>query len=203
MALKVLLRRNIEGVGEVGDIVRVKPGYARNFLLPRGYAAIVTPDALAQIAKDKVVEARRLAQVKEHNDLLVKQLEGMKLTIEVRAGDDGHLYGSVGVKQILAAFEADGYRFEARQIRFDPVRELGEYMIPVHISGDHVVEVKLWVVRDAIDAMNAAEAFPDQGIIEDDYDDGDVADGGEAAEGEATETAEAEATQAEGEAAAR
>jgi large subunit ribosomal protein L9 len=160
MAVEVLLRRTIEGVGNVGDVVRVKNGYARNYLIPKGYASFVSPDAMAQIEKDREVEARRQAELARYNQALAEKLESMTLTIEVRAGDDGHLYGSVGPKHVIAAFEDEGFPFQERQIRFEPVRELGEYEVPVHLSHDLVVVVKLWVVQDArdVEMLQAASA---------------------------------------------
>jgi len=158
MALKVLLRRTIEGVGDVGDVVRVKPGFARNYLLPRGYAALVTADAMRRIEKDKEVEAKRQAELSKANAALVSKLEEMTLTIEVRAGEDGHLYGSVTARDVIAAFAREGYKFQERQVRFETVRELGEYAVPVHLSREHQVDVSLWVVQDVrdIEAMKAA-----------------------------------------------
>jgi len=158
MAFEVLLRRSIEGVGTVGEVVRVKNGYARNFLLPKGYAAIVSDESMRAIQKDKMVEAVRLAELEKYYAEVAEQLEKIQLTIEARAGEDGHLYGSVGVKHVLDAFTAVGFNFEARQIRFEPVRELGEYVIPVHLSQELAVDVKLWVVQDAGEAVELAEA---------------------------------------------
>ncbi len=158
MAFEVLLRRSIEGVGKVGEVVRVKNGYARNYLLPKGYAAIVSDDSLRQIEKDKKVEAVRLAELAKYHAEVAEQLEKTQLTIEARAGEDGHLYGSVGVKHVLDAFAEIDFNFEARQIRFEPVRELGEYVVPVHLSRDLAVDVKLWVVQDAAEAVELAEA---------------------------------------------
>lgn len=198
MAMEVLLRRTIEGVGDVGDIVKVKPGFARNYLLPKGYAARVTADAMRRIDKDREVEAKRQAALAEHYTELVKQLGEMELTIEVRAGEDGHLYGSVAAKHVLAAFIQRGYELKERQIRFDAVREIGEYTVLVHLSAEHQVEVKLWVVQDVRDiegikaeAIAAAEAVARAEAGEGDLEDGEA---GEAGEGEASAEATAETT---------
>ena len=158
MAMEVLLRRTIEGVGEVGEVVRVKNGYARNFLFPKGFAAVVSPDAMRGIEKDKEIEAKRQAELAEYHATLAKQLADMTLTLEVRAGEDGHLYGSVTARHLIAAFEAEGYSFTERQIRFEPVRELGNYEIPVHLSAEQIVNVNLWVCQDVqdLEAMKAA-----------------------------------------------
>ena len=91
MAIEVLLRRTIEGVGTVGEVVKVKNGYARNYLFPMSFAAPVTPDALRNIEKDKASQLVREKDMAKKRDLLLERLADLKLTIEARAGDDGHL----------------------------------------------------------------------------------------------------------------
>jgi large subunit ribosomal protein L9 len=157
MAIKVLLRRNIEGVGDVGEVVRVRPGYARNFLLPKGYAALVTADAMARIEKDKAAEAVRQAALAQERAQVADRLRDLSLKVEARAGADGHLYGSVGPRQVIAALLAQGLRFEERHVRFETVRELGDYEVDVVLARDHVVPVKLSVVQDAHEAQVLAE----------------------------------------------
>jgi len=157
MAIKVLLRRNIEGVGDVGEVVRVRPGYARNYLLPLGYAALVTPDAMARIEKDRQAEAVRQASLAQERAQVADRLRGLTLQVEARAGADGHLYGSVGPRQVIAGLLAHGLRFEERHIRFETVRELGEYQADVVLARDHMVPVKLVVLQDAHEAQMLAE----------------------------------------------
>ena len=144
MALEVLLRRSIDGLGNVGEIVRVKNGYARNFLIPRGFAAVVKAEAIRQAEQDRA--RAELAEV----------LSGLTVTIEARAGEDGHLYGSVLPRHAVAALKRDGFPFDLRQVRFEPIRELGEYEIPINLTREHVANVKLWVVLDAREAAAAA-----------------------------------------------
>lgn len=157
MAIEVLLRRSIEGVGNVGQVVRVKDGYARNYLLPYQMAALVTPQALRNIEKDKAAEAVREAEAAQERAALSERLAGIELRIESRAGEDGHLYGSVGPRQVVDALKRHGIRFEERQVRFETVRQLGEYEVPIQLSRQHSVKVKLWVVLDPEDAKHHAE----------------------------------------------
>lgn len=158
MAIEVLLRRSIEGVGRVGQVVRVKNGYARNYLLPYQMAALVTPDAMRNIEKDKALEAVREAAEAKERAALAEKLGSIELKIEARAGEDGHLYGSVGPRQVADALKRMGLRFEERQVRFETVRELGEYEVPLQLSREHQVKVKLWVILDAEDAKAHAES---------------------------------------------
>jgi large subunit ribosomal protein L9 len=157
MAMKVLLRRSIEGVGTVGETVRVKNGYARNYLLPQGYAAIVSPESLRRIAEDKKVEAVREAELAKERASLAERLAEVKLTIEVRASEEGHLFGSVGVRQVIASFLEQDFRFIERHVHFDTVRELGEYDVKVNLGADQEVTVPVWIVQDAAEAISMAE----------------------------------------------
>ena len=157
MAMEVLLRRTIDGVGDVGEIVKVKNGYARNYLFPQGYAAPVTAETLRRVAKDKKVEAVRQERLAKERADIAERLDGLKLTVEARAGEDGHLYGSVTVRQVIASFLEEGFRFVDRQVRFETVRELGEYDCTVVLSQEVQVPVKVWVVQDATEAAFAAE----------------------------------------------
>ena len=158
MALKVLLRRNIEGVGKVGEVVKVKPGYARNYLFPMEYAAPVTADSLGRMAKDKAAEIVREKEMAKKRDLLKEQLDGLEVTLEARAGEDGHLYGSVGTRQVIHHLAEMGYAFEERHVQFETVRELGEYPVVLNLGGGVEVPIKLWVVQDAQDAIEMKEA---------------------------------------------
>lgn len=157
MALKVLLRRTIEGVGNVGEVVRVKPGFARNYLFPKAYAALVSPDSLRQIEKDKAAEAVRERQNVARRQALVEQLKDVTVTIEERAGEDGHLYGSVNTRQIVGRLADMGFSFDERHVRFETVRELGEYPATLMLGGGIETQVKIWVVQDAQDALAMRE----------------------------------------------
>lgn len=158
MAIEVLLRRSIEGVGNVGEVVRVRDGYARNYLLPYSLAALVTPEAMRNVEKDKAAEAVRDAEAAQERAALAEKLANVEVRIESRAGEDGHLYGSVGPRQIVDALKQKGFRFEERQIRFETVRQLGEYEVPIHLTREHDVKVRLLVVLDAEDAKAHAES---------------------------------------------
>jgi large subunit ribosomal protein L9 len=158
MSIEVLLRRSIEGVGGVGQVVRVRDGYARNYLLPYSLASLVTPDAMRNIEKDKAAEAVREAEEAKERAALSEKLAAVEVRIEARAGEDGHLFGSVGPRQIVDALKRQGFRFEERQIRFETVRQVGEYEVPIHLTGQHSVKLRLLVVLDAEDAKAHAES---------------------------------------------
>ena len=158
MALEVLLRRTIEGVGDVGEIVKVKPGFARNYLFPNRYASPVTPDAMRRIAKDKATEMVRQKDLAKKRDLLKEALADLTLTIETRAGEDGHLYGSVNARHVTQHLATLGYEFQERHVQFETVRELGQYEVTLDLGAGVKVPIELWVVQDAADIESMKEA---------------------------------------------
>jgi len=148
MAIEVLLRRSVESLGRVGEVVRVKPGYARNYLFPRGLAAFPTAANLRLVEKDKVVEAELEAQRAQERVALAARLAAVSLTFEAKASSEGHLFGSVGVRQVVDALAAKGFKVEERHVAFEPVKELGEYEATVKLGGDVEAKVKVWVVEE-------------------------------------------------------
>jgi len=146
--VQILLLSDDDDLGEVGDVVAVKPGYARNFLIPSGHACRVTPDALRRVEKSKEqarkARRRRAAQVAEQ----AKALESFSLTLEERASEEGHLFGSVSESTIVEALKAEGVMVQEKQVVLDGhIKELGIYNVPVRLDPDHTVEIRVWVVE--------------------------------------------------------
>src|SRR5262245_23513081 len=122
MAIEVLLRRSVESLGRVGEVVRVRPGYARNFLFPRGIAVPPTADTLRLVRKDKAAEALIEAERAKVVAALAEKIVAVAaVTIEAKANPEGHLFGSVGTKQVQDALAAKGVALEERQVRFEVV----------------------------------------------------------------------------------
>ncbi len=145
--IQLILTQSVPTVGHSGDLVKVRPGFARNYLIPQGMATFATPNNLRMIEKHR----ERLKQLEEARraDLqnLAAQIGQRSLTIEANANAEGHLYGSVSADQIADALKREGFPIESDSIRIEgPLKELGLYTIKVHLSGDITGEVKLWVV---------------------------------------------------------
>ena len=145
--IQLILTQSVPAVGQSGDLVKVRPGFARNYLIPQGLATFATPNNLRMIEKHR----ERLKQLEEARraDLqnLAAQIAQRSLTIEANANAEGHLYGSVSADQIAEALKREGFPIESDSIRIEgPLKELGLYTIKVHLSGDISGEVKLWVV---------------------------------------------------------
>ena len=148
--MNVILLDKVENLGDIGDLVTVKPGYGRNFLLPQGKATLATKDNIA------AVEARRAELEKAAADELksakdrAKLIDGMELVIPANAGEEGKLFGSVGPIDICEALSKVGVEVERSEVRMPegPVHELGEYEIGMHLHADVNVNVNLKVVAE-------------------------------------------------------
>lgn len=146
--VQVLLLEDSEHLGHVGDVVTVRPGYARNYLLPEGLACPVTSDALRRIerAKERAQKARK--ERAERLARLAAGLEGLSLTLEEKASEEGHLFGSVGAARIAAELQERNLPVEERQIVLEhPLKELGIYTVSVRLDADHTAQVRVWVVE--------------------------------------------------------
>lgn len=146
--MQLLLKQNVEYLGRTGDLVEVKAGYARNFLLPRGFAVAVTKRNIAEIERVRTMamaeEQKRLADLKE----IAAKLTDISVTVEGRANAEGHLFGSVGVTQIATALREKGIPVEDRQVRLEhPLKEIGVFDVVVHLHADVEPTIKVWVVQ--------------------------------------------------------
>ena len=146
--MQLLLKKNLEFLGRIGDVVTVKPGYARNYLLPMGLAVPVNKVNLARIEKDRI---KALSEERERTESMRKYaetVEATSVTIEGRANEEGHLFGSVSAAQIADALRAKGVPVDAKAIRLEtPLKEIGVYDVVIHLHADVDATVKVWVVQ--------------------------------------------------------
>ena len=146
--MELLLKQSVEHLGRIGDVVKVKSGYARNYLLPRGLAVAVTKSNVAEIERARaaalVEEQQRVAAMKE----LGQKMAEASVTIEGRANAEGHLFGSVTAAQIAASLREKGISVDDRQIRLQaPLKEIGVYDVTVQLHASVETTVKVWVVQ--------------------------------------------------------
>ena len=149
--IKVILRENVDKLGDAGEIVTVKPGYARNYLLPQSLAYEATESAVRQLERERgraeqqarrdYLEARRRAS----------QLEALSLTFHARAGEESKLFGSIGSADIadrLNEQELD-FKIDRRDVELDePIKALGVYNVPIKLHTEVRPEIKVWVIKD-------------------------------------------------------
>jgi large subunit ribosomal protein L9 len=147
--IELLLTDNVDNLGIVGDVVKVKPGYARNFLLPRGLATKPTQHAINKLAERRKQVEAELKERRAIQESLIEKLEGYELTMKRSANEQGVLFGGVSQHDIAAALKEEGYAIEDRHIRIgESIKRLDSYPIPIVIAADLKTEIKLWVVRD-------------------------------------------------------
>ncbi len=145
--MRLLLVEDVPNLGHSGDVVEVKPGYGRNYLLPRGLATTVTNHNLRLIErhKERVSQAReaRLADLR----VLAEQIKKVTVTIEANATEEGHLYGSVGAPEISKALKAQNLPVEPEAIHLEgPIKEVALYGVKVHLTPEIESEVKVLVI---------------------------------------------------------
>ena len=150
--MQVLLTHTVPHFGQPGDLVKVRPGFARNYLLPQGLATFATPHNLRIVEKHRD-RLRQLEQARRTDLLqLAAQIAQRSITIEANANPEGHLYGSVSAEQISDALKADNMPIEAENVKIEgPLKELGLYTIKLYLGQDVDTEVKLWVVPTHMD----------------------------------------------------
>jgi large subunit ribosomal protein L9 len=148
--MNVILLESVDNLGSIGDLVKVKPGYARNFLLPQGKAALATPENMKQIEKRRAelekVAAEELAKARER----AKAFDNLEVVIQANAGTEGKLFGSVGPVDIVEALAAVQVEVERAEIRMPegPIQEVGEFTIGVHLHTDVDADVLVKVVGE-------------------------------------------------------
>ena len=146
--IQLLLIQTVEHLGRHGDIVEVKLGYAFNYLIPQGLATIATDHHQRMVDKHKTklqaIEDQRLDDLRKLGEQLLEQ----SVTIEANANEEGHLYGSVGAKEIAAALKQNDITISPDQVRLDgPLRELALYTVKVRLPDEIEADLKVWVVQ--------------------------------------------------------
>ncbi len=150
--MKVLLRANMPSLGQVGDIVEVKAGYARNCLMPQGLAIEPTEGNLRQIEAEKQANLVELAKQKAQIEARAKLVDGREVTITALANPEGHLYGSVGPAQIVAALAKENLPVEQENVVLDePIHTLDKYEVKLHFGEGVEATINVWVVPAHVD----------------------------------------------------
>jgi len=147
--MEVILREDVPKLGHRGDIVTVKEGYARNYLLPRKLALEATASNRKQIEAMKAAAAGQRATEKSGAESLAAQLAALTLTIPAKAGESDQLFGSVTAMDVAAALEAKGFHIDKRKVELDePLKTLGEYKVGLRLHPEVAASVQVNVVRE-------------------------------------------------------
>lgn len=146
--MNVILLDNVENLGKIGDLVKVKPGYGRNYLLPQGKAALATPENMKEIEARRAELEKAAAEELAVAKVRAEAISGMELVIPANAGAEGKLFGSVGPIDIAEAFENVQVEVQRSEVRMPegPIQELGEFTVGVHLHPEINVDVTIRVV---------------------------------------------------------
>jgi large subunit ribosomal protein L9 len=183
--IELLLLKSVENLGIVGDIVKVKPGFARNYLLPHGLAEFPTPKKIESLKEDRAKALAELQALRQAREELLARMEDVKVELVRSCNDQGVLYGSVTQRDVADALQEAGYDVSMRSIRLSqPLRRIGSYDVPIQFDKDLRTDITVVLKPDQ----------PIEGMEDDEEGEGEGAEqtAGEAAEA-AEETAESTA----------
>jgi large subunit ribosomal protein L9 len=148
--MEVILREDIANLGTRGQVVKVAPGYARNFLIPKKLAVTATGSNKKIVEQERQSHLRKEAKAQGEAQDLAKLMTGVSVTISQKAGENDQLFGSVTSKDVADALAAKGFTIDRRKIQLDePIKSLGEFKIPVKLHKDVTAEVTLVVAKEA------------------------------------------------------
>jgi large subunit ribosomal protein L9 len=147
--MDIILREDFESLGQAGEVVSVKDGYARNFLIPKGIAYLANEANKKRYENDVKQQAWRLNRDKKIAEDLAVKLENVSCTISVQVGEEDKMFGSVTSQNIAEALATQGYEVDKRKILLeDPIKSLGIYSVPIKLHSDVEATVKVWVVKE-------------------------------------------------------
>ncbi|MDD3386471.1 MAG: 50S ribosomal protein L9 [Candidatus Pacebacteria bacterium] len=133
--MKIILLKDIKGVGKKLDIKEVSSGYARNFLLPNGFAIIADKDSLKNLEEKKKIEEKKIEEKNKENEKTIKEINSKEIKIETKIGDEGQLFESINEQKISEKLKELGYNIEKNQIKIDsPIKHIGEYLVEIKLG---------------------------------------------------------------------
>lgn len=145
--MEIILTENVEGLGTIGDQVKVKPGFARNYLVPRGLAVVASTRNVRELEHQKRQMERKMQKVTQAAELQKQKIESVTCILAHRAGEDGKLFGSVTTMEIGAKLADAGVEVDRKKIQLDePIKALGEYEVPAKLDAGVVATIKVSVV---------------------------------------------------------
>lgn len=167
---RLLLTENVDNLGIVGDVVRVRLGYARNYLLPFNLATTPSDDLIKDLAAKRAQAEKQLADLRKQREGMIAKLNGQQLTLTRSCNDQGHLYGSVTQQDIATALGEVGFTVKPREVRLPgTIKRIDTYDIHIKLDSDLQADIKLWVVADRqleLESQNEMEFDSEGELIE-------------------------------------
>ncbi|MBI1912886.1 MAG: 50S ribosomal protein L9 [Deltaproteobacteria bacterium] len=147
--MKVILKAEVDNLGKFGDLVKVAPGYARNYLIPKGFAAEATTGNIKQFEAEREAYLKKAQVKRENSEKLKTELEGVTLTFTRKAGEDDKLFGSVTTHDIETELKAKGFAIERKEIRLEePIKSIGQFTVSVRLQSDVIANINVGVVKE-------------------------------------------------------
>jgi large subunit ribosomal protein L9 len=147
--MELILKVKVEGLGDRGDVVRVKDGYARNFLLPKNLAVPATAVSRKILDEENRIREIRDTKLKRSVEAVAEKMKDLSCTIVVQAGEEDKLYGSVGTHDIAESIMKQGFEITHKQVLLEePIKKLGVYTVPIRLHREVEVPIKVWVVKE-------------------------------------------------------
>ena len=147
--MEVVLKKDHDKLGKAMDVVNVKDGYARNFLIPQGIAVVATEGNRKAVAESKRLTEKREEKKQKEARVLAKQIEKIPCTIKVKVGEDDKLFGSVTTQEIADFLAKEGFAIDKKDLELEePIKQLGVYSVNITLYKDVVAKLKVWVVKE-------------------------------------------------------
>ncbi len=147
--MRIILRQDIETLGNIGDIVNVKPGYARNYLIPNQMAYFATQGAINKIEQEKKQYQIKMSEVKADAEKLAEKFDELQVTIAMKVGEEGKLYGSVTTQMIAHELSIQGYQVDKRDISIpDQIKTLGVFQVKIKLHPEVQANLRVWVISE-------------------------------------------------------
>lgn len=146
---ELILRRKVEELGDVGDVVTVKAGYARNYLLPQGLAYVASDQNRRRLEQERAAALAAEERDRKSAEFMAGRLEGVSITFSMLAADEGKLYGSVGPRDIATQLSEQGFDVHGKHVALkEPIKALGVYSVPIKLYPGVEASVKVWVIKE-------------------------------------------------------
>jgi len=147
--MDVILLRAVDTLGTEGAVVHVKPGYARNYLLPQGLAVAATATQMKALETRQRQQQEKVQRIKAQAETLKRTLEGRSLTLKLSLGEDEKPFGAITTHEVMDALAREGFELEKHALHLDqPIKSLGIFELPVHLHPEVTATLKLWVVKE-------------------------------------------------------
>ncbi len=147
--MRIILRQDIETLGSIGEIVNVKPGYARNYLIPNQMAYFATQGAINKIEQEKKQYLIKMSEVKADAEKLAEKFDELQVTIAMKVGEEGKLYGSVTTQMIANELAIQGYQVDKRDVTIvDQIKTLGVFQVKIKLHPEVQANLKVWVISE-------------------------------------------------------